>query len=302
MNIHVIISTHNGSPWIEKCISSLLSSSIPLKVQVIDNVSTDNTLEIVKTRFPQVEITPNPVDIGFGKANNILIRKALQDKADYVFLLNQDAWVDRDTIEGLVKIHQNNPQYGILSPVHLNGAGSGIDHLFSIYCRHAPGFLSDLYLNKLKDVYDIDFINAALWLVPTGCLYKAGLFDPIFSLYGEDMDLAKRIKMKGYKIGLAPALRGYHDRENRPPSIAHTRRIKKIKYINFLKDTKKKFPKVLASYLLTFTQNFFGDLFRLKVNSSYHELKIGMSVMRSLNKIIQSRKECIKDGAYITSN
>jgi GT2 family glycosyltransferase len=59
MNIHVIISTYNGARWIEKCLTSIFASSIPLKVNLIDNASSDNTLDIVKKKFPAVDITPN---------------------------------------------------------------------------------------------------------------------------------------------------------------------------------------------------------------------------------------------------
>lgn len=299
MNVHVIISTYNGVKWIEKCLASVFASSIPLKVSLIDNASLDNTLEIVRTRFPDVEITPNFENIGFGRANNILLRKALEDKADFVFLLNQDAWVDKNTIEGLIRIQKLNPEFGVLSPAHLNGAGTALDTMFGLYCKHCPGLFSDLYLQSLKDIYNITFVNGAFWLVSRECLLKTGLFDPIFPLYGEDLDFVARARSVGFGIGLAPAFRGYHDRENRPSSIMHARRIKKIKYIRVLKDTEKSFPQALTSYFIQFNKNLLKPLFRFNLESSYQELKIGIDVLASIDKIIHARKACSKPGAYI---
>jgi len=299
MNIHVIISTYNGARWIEKCLKSIYASSIPVKVNLIDNVSSDNTLDIIRKHFPEVDITPNHENIGFGRANNILLRKALDDGADFVFLMNQDAWVDENTIAGLVQIHHQHPEYGIISPTHLNGSGTAFDTLFGIYCRHCPGLFSDLYLQSAKELYSINFVNGAFWLVSRDCLLKTGLFDPIFPLYGEDLDFAARARVKGFKIGVAPAYRGFHDRDNRPASLVHARRIKKIKYIRVLKDTEKSFPQALTDYLIQFNKNVFKPLFRLNLRLSYHEFKIGMNVLSSINKILYSRKACSKPGAYI---
>jgi len=299
MNIHVIISTYNGARWIEKCLKSVFASSIPVKVKLIDNASSDNTLEIISKQFPEVDVTPNYKNIGFGRANNILLRKALNDGADYVFLMNQDAWVDENTIDGLVQIHRQHAEFGIISPTHLNGSGTAFDTLFGIYCRRSPGFFSDLYLQSVKDLYPINFVNGAFWLISRECLLKTGLFDPIFPLYGEDLDFVTRARIKGFEIGVAPAYRGFHDRDNRPESSVHLRRIKKIKYIRVLKDTEKSFPKALTNYLIQFNKNVFKPLFRLNLRSSYQEFRIGMNVLASVDKILISRKACSKSGAYI---
>lgn len=299
MNIHVIISTYNGSRWIEKCLKSIFASSIPVKVNLIDNASSDDTLDIVIRKFPSVDITPNYENIGFGRANNILLRKALDEGADFVFLINQDAWVDENAIEGLVQIHRHHPEYGIISPAHLNGSGTAFDTLFGIYCRHCPGLFSDLYLRSTKELYSINFVNGAFWLISRKCLLKTGLFDPIFPLYGEDLDFVARARAKGFKIGIAPAYRGFHDRDNRAVSLVHTKRIKKIKYIRVLKDTENSFPKALTKYLIQFNKNVFKPLFRLNLRSSYQEFKIGINVLSSINKILYSRRACSKPGAYL---
>ena len=70
-------------------------------------------------------------NIGFGKANNIGISLAMKKGADYVFLLNQDAWVEDKTLEKLINIHRKQPKFGIVSPMHLNGKGDELDYNFS---------------------------------------------------------------------------------------------------------------------------------------------------------------------------
>ena len=87
-------------------------------------------------------------NLGFGKANNIGIKKALDLGVDYVFLLNQDAYLVGDTIKDLIMIHQSNLDYGILSPIHLNGKGNKLDRNFSYYLSYDKNkhFYSDFIL------------------------------------------------------------------------------------------------------------------------------------------------------------
>ncbi|WP_069658075.1 glycosyltransferase family 2 protein [Arcticibacter eurypsychrophilus] len=301
MNVHVIISTHNGANWIEKCINSVLNSSIGVHINIIDNVSTDQTVDIIQTKFPEVNLICNEIDLGFAKSNNILLRKAIEEGVDYVFLLNQDAWIEKDTIEGLIKIHLQNKQYGIVSPIHVNGAGTALDFNFSTYCREyrCPGFLSDLYLNTIKEIYDLYFVNAAMWLVSKECMQKVGLFDPLFNVYGEDVDYMNRSRLKGFKLGLAPYFRGYHDREKRPPSVKHNRLIAVIKQICILKDLNNNFYKEVLIYTTTFVKTLAIYLIRGKFDSLGAELKGGRYIFSSLGKIRRTRKICNKDGAYI---
>lgn len=96
-NLFVIIVTYNGEKWIDKCLSSVYKSTIPLTTIVIDNKSSDNTVQYIKTNFPMVILFEYQNNLGFGKANNIGIEYALKNNADYIYLLNQDAWVDPNT-------------------------------------------------------------------------------------------------------------------------------------------------------------------------------------------------------------
>ncbi|RPI74233.1 MAG: glycosyltransferase family 2 protein [Ignavibacteriales bacterium] len=213
--IYAIVVTYNGVTWIEKCFNSLLSSNIKLKIIAIDNSSNDGTTIIIRQKFPSIELIELPENIGFGKANNIGINKAMNDGADYVFLLNQDAWIESDAVQYLVDQHRKNPEYGVLSPFQLNGSNTEIEQGFihyisPIYCK---GLISDLYFNKTIDnIYEVTFVNAASWLISRECLLKLKGFDPLFFHYGEDNNFVHRLKYAGFKIGVCPQVRIYHDR------------------------------------------------------------------------------------------
>src|SRR5690554_1881580 len=116
IDIYVIVVTYNGMQWIDKCIESIHSSSIKLKTIIFDNGSTDGTIDFIKNNFTNIELIESKKNLGFGAANNIGIKKAFEEGADYVFLLNQDAWLETNTIEELLKISNQKKDYFILSP------------------------------------------------------------------------------------------------------------------------------------------------------------------------------------------
>ena len=218
--VFVVIVTYNGAKWVTPCFSSLRKSTVPLHTIVIDNGSQDDTLARIAAEYPEVEIVNTGRNLGFGKANNIGMERAWQRGADYVFLLNQDAWIDPDAVEKLVDACQRHPGYGIISPMHLNGAGDGLDYGFSNYIgpRNCRGLYSDIFLGRVKDVYDVGFVNAAAWMMTRECLERVGGFSPSFFHYGEDDNYTERLKFHKLKLGVLPAARIYHDREQRPPS------------------------------------------------------------------------------------
>ena len=170
MNIHTIIITYNGIKWIKKNIQALINSSIKTNIIIIDNGSKDGTQNVVKN-FKDVQFIQSEENLGFGKANNLGIELALEQGADYVFLINQDAWIKKNTLSELLKVAEIDKSFGIISPLHMNGSGSGLDKLFS-HCV-APSvhhlnnyYFSDLVINQVKDFYQVPFINAAAWFLP----------------------------------------------------------------------------------------------------------------------------------------
>ncbi|MBR8535742.1 glycosyltransferase family 2 protein [Carboxylicivirga sediminis] len=212
-SIYTIIVTYNGMQWIDRCISSLLESVLPTHILVIDNLSTDGTPDYIEQHFPQVELIRSEQNLGFGKGNNIGMQKALEVAADYVFLLNQDAWIKPDTLQVLVNAHKSDSEYGVLSPVHLNAQEDGLETKFAEYTgpENTRGLLSDLYKNSLRQVYTTKFVNAAAWLISLECLSKVGGFNPLFPHYGEDEDYINRVHYWDFKVGIVPKAQVTHD-------------------------------------------------------------------------------------------
>src|SRR5688572_27950442 len=99
----------------------------------MQNGSTDATLELLNKTYQQVDLVKTQLTLGFGKANNIGMKQAYDAGAAYVILLNQDAWVAQDTLERLVEAAIRYTEYGVVSPIHLNGSGKKLDSNFAHY-------------------------------------------------------------------------------------------------------------------------------------------------------------------------
>ncbi|WP_271392953.1 glycosyltransferase family 2 protein [Aequorivita sinensis] len=213
-NTYVVIVTYNAMSYIQKC----LDSCVKQPIVIVDNNSSDDTVTFIKKHYPNVYLLPQKVNLGFGQANNLGIRFALEKGAEYVFLLNQDAYLKEGTLEKLIQVNQTFSEFGILSPIHLNGNGDRLDQNFSNYVsyRNNQNFYSDFIINKpLKAVYEVPFVNAAGWLLSKDVLDTVGGFDPIFFHYGEDDNYCQRAAYHGFKIGVVPTAFLLHDRENR---------------------------------------------------------------------------------------
>ncbi|SNB06274.1 Glycosyl transferase, group 2 family protein [Flavobacterium psychrophilum] len=204
--IFVIIVTYNGSKWIEKCINSLLRSIYPINILVVDNCSTDDSVELLK-QFSEIHLIQSKENLGFGRANNIGIDYALKNKADYVFLLNQDTWVFDDTISNLVVMAQNNPSFGIVSPMHFSGDEKTLDKGFVTYYNR---YIEE---NAGKNIAIVPFVNAAAWLVSSACLQKVGGFESLFGHYGEDRNYCDRVLYHQFQIVIAKNAKICHDRK-----------------------------------------------------------------------------------------
>jgi len=198
--------------WIDHCLRSLRDSYIPIQTMVIDNGSTDGTRDFVPANYPDAIWMPQDENLGFGQANNIGLRYALDNNADYALLLNQDAWINQ---EMLVQLLRYDDKKSILSPIHLNGKGDDFDSNF----RHNTiSHSSDI--NSLRELkrgdklrpFQANAVAAACWLIPAEIIKKVGGFNPLFFQYGEDHNYLDRVFYHGFGLKVVPTTFACHDR------------------------------------------------------------------------------------------
>lgn len=221
-----IIVTFNGKKWIEKCLNSIFISSYPSDIFVIDNGSSDGTLEYLEQNSDKIILIKSKQNLGFGKANNLGLKYAIENNYSYIYLLNQDAWVFENTFEELIKVLDNNQDIGIISPLQITASQKSLDDGFDHYCP--PKMISDALCSNLKDFYYCNFVMAAHWMISYNCLNRLGGFSPAFKHYGEDYNYIQRAIFKNFKIAISTRSRAIHDRENRKKDD------KKEKYLKYV--------------------------------------------------------------------
>ena len=221
LKVFVIIVTYKGKAWYDLCFRSLRKSILPIQTVVIDNASGDGSADYIHEHYPEIHLIESKENLGFGGANNIGIRYAMDQGCDYCFLLNQDAWIQSDTIARLVEIAQSHPEYGILSPIHLTKEQQNIEKLLlkrlDDFRITSSKLFDDLYFGRMKDVYRTKYVNAAAWFLPRKTIEMIGGFDPIFFHYGEDDNYINRVLFHGLKIGICPKLQIVHDNDRPRP-------------------------------------------------------------------------------------
>ena len=256
MKLLTIIVTYNGKKWMDRCLGSLRESSVQSDVIVLDNGSTDGTPEYIASQFPEVQLVLTGENLGFGKANNIGLQKAVAEGYDYVYLLNQDAWVFPDTFERLVCAMESAPEYGILSPMQLTATCDKMDPRFVRWCPSAAWEqwqqigsvcescnISDDISSEKSDskavinvetrsellngeIHPVPFVMAAHWMLSRECFCKVGGFSPAFPHYGEDDNYIHRAQYHGFMSGILSFAGAVHDREMRPETKEFRMRLK----------------------------------------------------------------------------
>jgi len=213
----VIIVTYNGEKWIERNIQSILGGTFVPDIYVVDNGSSDKTIDILKS-FPELILIANNENLGFGGGNNLALKQAYKDGYEYFFLVNQDTYLFEDTVATLVREVQKFGERAIFSPIHLDGQANHLDDLFgSRFLKNQDLFadherlLEDFNNNDLKGHYEVKFVNAAFWMLRRKTLEEVGVFHPFFFHYGEDTNYWDRARLLGYKMIVFGQARACHD-------------------------------------------------------------------------------------------
>jgi len=209
-DLSVIIVNHNNRSDLLQTLNSLPKSlnSLDHEIVVVDNASSDGSLEAVKLDFPLVKRIALSQNIGFARANNVGVN---QTSGKYLFLLNNDTYVPRGAIQKLLELKKKHPEFGIVAPVVLHPDKTpqlswGKDlHLFSeVFMKYfANGWYAWRFKRKKGKVsQNVDWVSGACFLVERKLFEQIGGFDENFFLYVEDADLCRRIRQLGYTIHL----------------------------------------------------------------------------------------------------
>lgn len=227
MKLSVIIVNYNVKHYLEQCLLSLFKAEreeIPMEIFVVDNASPDNSPAHIAERFPaskypNLHIIANARNIGFGKANNQAVERST---GEYILFLNPDTIVTENTLHDAITFADSHPQLGGLGTMMLHGDGNfanesrrGLPTPWTAMCKMSGlcalfpkskifGKYYMQYLDK-EQPSEIEIISGAFFLARKSALDKSGLFDEVFFMYGEDIDLSYRLLQQGYKNYYIPS-------------------------------------------------------------------------------------------------
>lgn len=225
MNVSIIIVNWNAREPLHNCLKSICTHEreVDYEIIVVDNASTDGSVEMVKKAWPSVALVQNSKNLGFAQANNIGIH---QSTGQYVCLINPDVVVLQGCIRNLIEFMDRNPRVGMTGPRILNP-----DLTLQPSCRHFPSIWNNLCqalaLNHLlpksrffsgsfmnywahDTLQKVDTIGGMFWMVRRQAINEAGFLDEDFFLYGEDIDWCRRFHAAGWDIMFYPGAEAVH--------------------------------------------------------------------------------------------
>ena len=205
MKTTVVIPNYNGRNYLRDCLTSLLEGSVVPTIIVVDNGSDDESADMVKEAFPMVKLIPLPENRGFSAAVNIGIHEA---ETEYIFLLNNDTVVLKDTIEELEAAMERHPNaFSVAAKMLQMKNPELIDSAGDFYCASGWAFArgKDHRTEVFSKETPVFSACAGAALYRKAVFGKIGDFDENHFAYLEDIDMGYRANIYGYRSYYAPA-------------------------------------------------------------------------------------------------
>jgi len=226
--VTIVILNWNGKDDTIECIRSLTHIKYPnYKILLVDNGSTDGSVECFKNRYHGIEIIENRENLGYAEGNNVGIRRAMERGVDYVFILNNDTIVSPDFLSELLVISKSDPKIGIIGPLIYYYEKPTIISSAGVILNHLSNNAIHLSMNKEKvnfgKTMDVDYIQGCAMLIKTEVLFKIGLFDPTYFAYWEEADLCARAHKIGYRITVVKKAKIWHKADSYLKNYSTTR-------------------------------------------------------------------------------
>ncbi len=215
MKLAVVIVSYNVKHFLHQCLHAVerAMQGIDAAVYVVDNNSSDGSVEFLRPLHPGVHFISNKDNVGFARANNAAIRLS---RSDYVLLLNPDTIVSEQTLERCISFMDTHPEAGGVGVKMLNADGTfapesrrGVPTPFTAFCKFTglcalfpkSRVVGRYYMRYLdaERVAPIEIISGACMFLRRSTLDRCGLLDEDFFMYGEDIDLSYRILQAGQK-------------------------------------------------------------------------------------------------------
>lgn len=266
LDLAIVIVSYNVEELLRRCLISVFASQgdLTFSVAVVDNTSSDGTVEMVRREFPQVALIANTENVGYPAANNQGLRLLgieSESPPRYSLLLNPDTELPPDCLQTFIDYMDAHPEVGVVGPKLVLPSGEldmacrrsfpspmvsiyrmlGLSRLFPhsrTFGRYNMTFLDEDELAEVDSV-----VGAFMWVRSTAA-QTVGLLDETFWMYGEDLDWAKRMKDAGWQVIYNPSVTVLHvkrasSRQNPRAQLEFYRAMPIFYYKHYYRDTPK---------------------------------------------------------------
>lgn len=215
MQLSIIIISYNVKFFLEQCLCSVSKAieGIDAEIVVVDNCSSDKSVEYLQPFFPQVHFIKSETNLGFAKANNLALKKS---KGEFVLFLNPDTIVGENVLHTSIDFLKNNANAGAAGVRMIDGSGKFLPESKRSFPSASASFYKMIGFAKLfpaskvfnkyalgnideKKVSEVDVLSGAYFMARKNVLDQFNGFDEDYFMYGEDVDLSYRIQKLGYK-------------------------------------------------------------------------------------------------------
>ena len=223
IDLSVVILNWNVRDLLDRCLASIRSSRYTIEIIVVDNASSDDSVSMVRSKYPHVTLIANETNRGFTGGNNQGIAAA---QGRYVLVLNPDTEIVDESLDRLLDYAEANSNVGAAGPLLLNPDRSiqssrrrfptaAVAFFESTWLQSlAPrGMLRRFYMDDVPAdvVQDVDWVTGACTLFRRQVFDRVGVYDEVnFFMYSEELDLCKRIKQAGWRIVFIPEAQVIH--------------------------------------------------------------------------------------------
>ena len=290
----IIVVAYNGANYLERLFNSIETFEPNADVIVIDNNSKDISVKIIE-KHEKIKLIQLDENKGFGAANNIGLKYAIDNEYHYVFLFNQDTYLTESIFKDLIKISISQNNCCVISPLQMNGSNTELESSFEKFL-FVSGYISKQLLKTDEKLFKLDFIQAAAWFIPIDVIKSIGGFDPLFFHYGEDNNYCQRLHFFNIPLYVALSISICHDsnpfNEYFPRNYGsyHLNRLKSnylIKYSNINSNMKLKSNNAL---IFEFMNKGFRFLIKFQFRSLVGLLKYSIFQIQFKKYILMSCK------------
>jgi len=290
--IAVIVLNWNGEEDSLVCIDALKKQSLPHSIIAVDNGSTDNFVSKMEKIHPDIVLLKNSSNLGFAGGENTGIKYAIDHGLNYVALINNDAFPDKNWLKELVKSAGKNPKAGIVTGklLKIDGTIDSTGDRYTSWGLAYPRGRGEEDSGLYDEVEEVFAGSGGASLYRIDMLKQTGLFDEDFFAYYEDVDLSFRAQLGGWKVVYTPTAIAHHKigaSSSKVSGLTTYMTIKNLPWLLWKNVPLRLMPLFLPRFTVAYASIVLSSLAKGKVTPTLKGLAVALIIMPK--KLVQRR-------------